>query len=193
MALALENKIALVTGVSGEGQVGIAVAKAMAAEGASLGISARNRSLGADTHIGARRQKRSYQGQCRGTRPGGHGIERRCDEAQRSGTLDHAHRHRTDYGVSRFQSGCRNNWPNTRRYGLGHLDARDGPHTAAFLIPDRLHYISGDFSMVRGVNLAISFPVRMHEPCSVGHRPIAPEQARALLTAAASSGLPKPP
>jgi len=44
MALALENKIALVTGVSGEGQVGIAVAKAMAAEGASLGISARNRS-----------------------------------------------------------------------------------------------------------------------------------------------------
>lgn len=44
MALALENKIALVTGVSGEGQVGFAVAKAMAAEGASLGISARNRS-----------------------------------------------------------------------------------------------------------------------------------------------------
>lgn len=43
MATTLDGKVALVTGVSGEGQVGLAVAKAMAAEGASLGISARNR------------------------------------------------------------------------------------------------------------------------------------------------------
>lgn len=43
MAATLENKVVLVTGVSGEGQVGLAVARAMAAEGASLGISARNR------------------------------------------------------------------------------------------------------------------------------------------------------
>ncbi|TXF10534.1 SDR family NAD(P)-dependent oxidoreductase [Pelomicrobium methylotrophicum] len=43
MAGILQGKVALVTGVSGGGQVGIAVAQALAAEGAVLGIAARSR------------------------------------------------------------------------------------------------------------------------------------------------------
>lgn len=43
MATGLDGKCALVTGVSGSGQVGLAVAQALADLGASLAISARNR------------------------------------------------------------------------------------------------------------------------------------------------------
>ncbi len=43
MAGILEGKVALVTGVSADGQVGQAVAKAMAEHGALLGIVARSR------------------------------------------------------------------------------------------------------------------------------------------------------
>ncbi|SFV38191.1 SDR family NAD(P)-dependent oxidoreductase [Hyphomicrobium facile] len=43
MATGLDGKCALVTGVSGSGQVGVAVAQALADLGASLAISARNR------------------------------------------------------------------------------------------------------------------------------------------------------
>ena len=39
----LAGKVAIVTGVSNDGQVGQAVAKALAAEGASLAIAARTR------------------------------------------------------------------------------------------------------------------------------------------------------
>lgn len=42
MAGVLEGKVALVTGVSGDGQVGQAVARAMAEQGALLGIVARS-------------------------------------------------------------------------------------------------------------------------------------------------------
>ena len=41
MANILDGKFALITGVSGGGQVGAAVAEALAAEGAGLGIVAR--------------------------------------------------------------------------------------------------------------------------------------------------------
>jgi NAD(P)-dependent dehydrogenase (short-subunit alcohol dehydrogenase family) len=43
MANELAGKFALVTGVSGSGQIGIAVAQALADHGASLAIEARNR------------------------------------------------------------------------------------------------------------------------------------------------------
>jgi NAD(P)-dependent dehydrogenase (short-subunit alcohol dehydrogenase family) len=43
MSKILDGKVALVTGVSGKGQVGLAVAQALASEGASLGIAARTR------------------------------------------------------------------------------------------------------------------------------------------------------
>lgn len=43
MSIELEGKFALVTGVSGTGQVGQAVAEALAGAGASLAIAARTR------------------------------------------------------------------------------------------------------------------------------------------------------
>jgi NAD(P)-dependent dehydrogenase (short-subunit alcohol dehydrogenase family) len=44
MQISLEGKVAIVTGVSGDGQVGQAVAKALAENGAQLAICARKRS-----------------------------------------------------------------------------------------------------------------------------------------------------
>jgi NAD(P)-dependent dehydrogenase (short-subunit alcohol dehydrogenase family) len=42
MQISLEGKVAIVTGVSGDGQVGQAVAKALAGSGAHLAICARS-------------------------------------------------------------------------------------------------------------------------------------------------------
>src|SRR4029078_12857522 len=44
MQISLEGKVAIITGVSGEGQVGQAVAKALAENGAQLAICARKQS-----------------------------------------------------------------------------------------------------------------------------------------------------
>jgi len=44
MQISLEGKVAIVTGVSGDGQVGQAVAKALAENGAQLAICARTQS-----------------------------------------------------------------------------------------------------------------------------------------------------
>ena len=52
MQINLRNKVALVTGVSGDGQVGQTVAKALAENGVQLAICARNRS-----HVEARAKK----------------------------------------------------------------------------------------------------------------------------------------
>ncbi|MGH6832035.1 MAG: SDR family NAD(P)-dependent oxidoreductase, partial [Methyloceanibacter sp.] len=57
MPTTLEGKVAIVTGVSGDGQVGQAVAKALAENGAALAICARTQS-----NVEARAQELSQAG-----------------------------------------------------------------------------------------------------------------------------------